>query len=103
MPIIASWIDEAGAGNTEDFGVLWERIRQDVSAATHVVVFACTADFTLKGALVEVGMAIAAGKPIRLVLARDVALEPRSCRPIGSWINHPLVKRFESIEAALAG
>lgn len=103
VPIIASWINEAGAGETENFGVLWERIRQEVLSATHVIVFACASDFPLKGALVEAGMAIAAGKPIHLVLARDVLLEPRSCRPIGSWINHPLVKRFESVEAAFAG
>ena len=100
-PILSTWIDEAGAGETADLGLLWERIEREIRAATAVVVFARADDFPLKGALVEAGMAIAAGKPIRLVLAPDVELESPSCRPIGSWIRHPLVHRFDSIQEAL--
>jgi hypothetical protein len=40
------------------------------------------------------------GKPI-IVCLPDVYLEPRSLRPIGSWISHPLVKRVETIEDAI--
>ena len=100
-PIISSWIDEAGVGETDELGELWVRIHREIASATHVIVFAEAGDFPLKGALIEAGMALAANKPIRLVLGRDVVIEPRSCRPIGSWINHPLVGRFGSLEDAL--
>lgn len=43
--ITSTWIDEAGEGETEDFGELWERI------SDKLVLYAETDDFPLKGAL----------------------------------------------------
>lgn len=46
--------------------------------------------FPLKGALIEVGMAIATHIPIRIV-APGVILDPVSFYPLGSWVHHPRV------------
>jgi len=100
--IISSWIDEAGEGETDDFGELWVRIEAEVKSAERVIVYAEPDDFPLKGAYVEAGIAISAGVPI-FVVTPGVEIEPRSCRPIGSWISHPLVNVVPSIEAALEG
>lgn len=97
--VTASWIDEAGEGQTGDLGELWERILREVRSSERLVLYAETDDFPLKGAFVEAGMALAAGVPVTCVLP-GVALEPRSLRPLGSWARHPLVSFAETIEAA---
>lgn len=91
-PIISSWIDEAGDGETGDFGELWTRIQREVSGADRLVFFAEKDDFPFKGALVEVGMALQAGKPVYLVLDPDIELDGSTLRPLGSWARHPSVK-----------
>ena len=84
-PIISTWIDEAGEGETASFAELWARIRAEVMRSDLLVFCASASDFPLKGALVEVGMALAFDVPI--VAALDgVMLEPRSMRPVGSWL-----------------
>ena len=90
--IISSWIDEAGGGETEDFADLWARILREVEACDRLVLYIEVGDFPLKGALIEVGAALALGKPV-WVIGVGIALEKRSCRPVGSWINHPRVER----------
>lgn len=100
-PIISTWIDEDGEGETADFGDLWVRIQREVSAAERLVFFAAADDFPFKGALVEVGMAIASHAPVYLCLASGVQLEPRSLRPLGSWARHPQVTWVKSLDEAL--
>ncbi len=54
--------------------------------------------------IVGAGMGIAIGKPV-FVSAAGVELEPRSFRPIGSWLNHPSVQLDQgdgAIERCLA-
>ena len=46
------------------------------------------------------GLALALDKPIALVLP-GVVLEPASQRPIGSWIQHPLVTRCVDIHSGV--
>jgi hypothetical protein len=99
VPIISSWIDEDGEGETGDFGELWARIAREVTSAERLILYVEPSDFPLKGALVEVGMAIAAGVPVTCVLP-GVTLEERSCRPVGSWMRHPLVSVADTIEDA---
>lgn len=101
VPIISSWIDEDGPGKTADFGELWERIVNEVSASRALVLYVEPTDFPLKGAFVEVGIALGRGIPI-IVVAPGVALEPRSLRPLGSWAKHPLVTFAPTIDSALA-
>lgn len=100
VPINSTWIDEAGEGETEDFVSLWLRIHNEIRQSTMLILYAEPGDFPLKGALVEVGIALDQGIPVRVVLS-GVNLEEPSCRPIGSWIKHPMVERFPSIAAAL--
>lgn len=64
------------------------------------ILYAEPEDFPLKGALIEVGMALAFGIPVGLVLP-GVNLEEGSMRPVGSWMHHPQCYRFESIDSAL--
>jgi hypothetical protein len=100
-PISSSWIDEDGEGQTEDFGDLWTRICCEVTSAKALILYAETGDFPLKGALVEVGMALAAGVPVIAALP-GIELEPRSMRPVGSWLSHPQVTIVLAVDAALA-
>ena len=102
--IVSSWIDEDGEGQTEDFSELWQRIENEIRSAERLVLYVEPDDFPLKGALIEVGMALAMGKPV-FIAAPGVTLEPRSFRPLGSWAQHPQVKRIEEdqILAAVMG
>ncbi len=88
--IISSWIDEAGVGETENYSELWTRIQDEVQRCDALVMLLEPDDFPLKGALVEVGMAIAYNKPV-FVYAKDVVMECITFRPVGSWIKHPNV------------
>lgn len=91
--IISSWIDEAGEGETEDFTDLWAQVLREVEVCDRLVLYVEGDDFPLKGALIEVGAALALGKTV-WVIGRGIALEERSCRPIGSWIHHLRVERI---------
>jgi hypothetical protein len=100
VPIVSSWIDEDGEGATDDFGGLWERICREVTGAAALILYAEPGDFPLKGAYIEAGMALAAGVPVYAVLP-GVDLEPRSMRPVGSWLMHPLAEVVGSVEVAV--
>ncbi len=89
-PIVATWIDEAGEGETESFTELWARIEREIRSARGLIVYAEPGDFPLKGAYLEAGIALGAGLPVAVVMP-GVDLEPRSARPMGSWIRHPRV------------
>ncbi len=99
-PIVSSWIDEDGEGQTGDFGELWDRINREIQESCGLVLYVSAEDFPLKGALVEAGMALGMNKPVRVVA--DVMLEPRSMRPLGSWASHGNVSFCESVEQALS-
>lgn len=104
--IVSSWIDVVtqplNANDTKPLHAIWENITQEVTTAERVIVYAEPDDFPLKGTLVEVGMALAVGTPIYLVLP-GVDIDDNTFRPIGSWINHPLVKVVTSMSEALSG
>lgn len=100
VQINSSWIDEDGEGQTENFSDLWLRIEGEVKRSAALILYAESGDFPLKGAYIEVGIALAWGIPVRLVLP-GVTLEDRSARPIGSWIGHPLVSRYHSVREAI--
>lgn len=99
--INSTWIDEDGEGQTSDFGELWARIEREIKQSTGLVFYAEPDDLPLKGAYIEVGMALAAGLPVCVVLP-GITLDPRSCRPIGSWVKHPLVRIVRTVETAFA-
>lgn len=98
--ITSTWIDEDGEGQTEDFGDLWSRIQDEVARSEALLLYVEPDDFPLKGALIEVGMAMAANTPIG-VIAPGVELEERSMRPLGSWASHPRVWFFSTVDDAV--
>lgn len=100
VAITSSWIYEAGEGETECMTDLWRRIAREVHEADFLILYVEPDDFPLKGALIEVGMALGNGKRV-LVVAPDVKLEPRSLRPLGSWAMHPLVTFHGTMRHAL--
>jgi hypothetical protein len=99
-PIISSWIDEDGEGATDSFADLWQRIEFEVAASCGLILYVEPSDLPLKGALVEVGMALAAGKRVFAVLP-GIELEQRSMRPVGSWLAHPGVSITDDVLIAL--
>lgn len=100
-PIISTWIDEDGEGATADFGDLWSRICSEVTGAKALILYAEPDDLPLKGAFIEVGMALAASIPVYAVLP-GIRLEPRSMRPVGSWLAHPGVHIVDDVATAVS-
>lgn len=98
-PIISSWIDQDGPGDST-YGTLWPAVVEEIRQARALIFYAQPEDFPLKGAYVEVGMALAFGKPVYTVLP-GVRLEERSMRPVGSWLCHPLVVHCSNLPEAL--
>lgn len=88
-PIISTWIDEAGAGETSDFTDLWHRCIGEAARADVTVLYHEPGE-VLKGAFIELGAALASGR--RVFVVGD---------PPGTWPAHPLVTRFPTITAAL--
>jgi hypothetical protein len=87
-PIISTWIDEAGPGETNDFRDLWVRCISEARQATGLLVCGETVDL-LKGALVEVGAALGNGVPVVMVAPRAQAGD--TLWGLKSARNHPLV------------
>ena len=99
--ITSSWIDEAGTGESTDLGNLWTRIEAEIAKSKLLILYVETEDFPLKGALIEVGMALATPIPICIV-APGVVLNPVSFRPLGSWVRHPRVTFCDTLTEAQA-
>lgn len=91
--IVSSWIDASEDEPDTDLSTLWARIEVEIRSCDRLVLYARPEDFPLKGALVEVGMALGMGKPVVVVL-EDCELNPSTLRPLGSWCRHPDI-RFE--------
>lgn len=89
-PVLSTWINESGEGQTSDWPDLWSRCISEASRAAALVLI-CRPGDTLKGAWAEVGAALANG---RRVFA--VGIEGFSIR------HHPLVTTCESEDAAFA-
>lgn len=98
--ISSTWIDEAGEGETLDFTSLWHRIENEIRISDGLILYAENEDFPLKGAFVEVGMAIGMQKPVAVVLTSDIILEERSMKPLGSWVKHGNCKILSSLHEA---
>jgi hypothetical protein len=89
-PIISTWIDEAGEGETSDFTDLWRRCIEEAKSASRVILYHEQGD-VLKGAFVEIGAALATGVPVFVV-----------GDPPGSWVHHPGVIQVADLEEARA-
>lgn len=90
LPILSTWIDEAGPSETRNFSDLWARCVAESSRAAVTIVYAEPGEI-LKGAFVEVGCALASGKPV-LAVGLPEGL---------SVLNHPLVQVMPSMDDAV--
>lgn len=93
VPIISTWIDEEvdKSGKSVNLKDLWIRCVSEARTASALILY-YEEDDVLKGALVEVGAALANFVPVYLV------------GPVisGSWVHHPCVKlHTTNIEEAL--
>lgn len=94
--IISSWIDEAGPGES-NMTELWGRIVQEIKGADALIVYIEDRDLPLKGALVEVGIALGSGIPVALVCEQNVL------KFLGSWIMSPSIKYYSQLMDAYRG
>ena len=90
FPIISTWIDEAGVGETQSFSDLWTRCILEAKSCDLLLCYREPGE-VLKGAFIEVGAALASGKPVAVVGDFDGM----------SFLHHPLVSVYPSIDAAL--
>ena len=91
--IIATWIDEADEGQSADYADLAERCIVEAAAADVTILY-CQPGEILKGALLEVGAALAAGKEVRCV---------GDCESISRvFRKHPRWIECKSLDASLA-
>lgn len=88
-PIVSTWIDEGDVGDLLDAMALWERCVDEAAGASCVVAYHEPGE-VWKGAFVEIGAALGAGRPVFVV-----------GDPPGSWINHPTVFRRPTLEDAM--
>jgi hypothetical protein len=100
VPISSTWIDQANEGETEDFSMLWDQIIEDIRSSSALLFYAAHDDFPLKGAFVEVGIAMDWELPIFVVLD-NVTPQGRTMRPVGSWVLHRSVQIFQTVDQAL--
>jgi hypothetical protein len=103
LNINSTWIDEAGPGQAKSARKLWQRIENEIRASCGLILYAEKPDFPLKGALVEVGMALGMGKRVKVVLDKDtldMVLSSCTNRPVGSWIMHPKVGVHNTVQFA---
>ena len=63
IPIISTWIDESGEGQTSDWQDLWDRCIREASTAAAFVMYVEPGEVH-KGSLAELGAALHAGVPV---------------------------------------
>jgi len=73
VPIISTWIDESEVGATSDWRSLWTRCTIEAAQCRALIVYREPGE-TLKGAWVEVGAALAAGRPVYAVGIEDFSV-----------------------------
>lgn len=83
LPVISTWIDEAGAGETSDFSDLWTRCISEASSAEILVAYREEGE-VLKGAFIEIGAALQSGTPV--ICVGDFSGM--------SFLHHPLVEQM---------
>lgn len=95
VPVTSSWIDEAGPGETTDPEDLWKRVEREIARSDGLILVVEEGDGPLNGALVEVGIAIGYGVPVKVVDPYTAVYKPTG------FVHHPLVSLAPSIDAAL--
>lgn len=92
FPIVSTWIDEAGAGQSQCLSNLATRCIEEARSCTHLILY-CEEGEYLKGALLECGAALANNIPVYCV---------GYCPSISRvFENHPCWHSCDAIEGAL--
>lgn len=89
VPIISTWIDEAGPGESTCLTDLWRRCIEEARSAAALVVYREPGE-NLKGAFVEVGAALSAGVPVYAVGMEEFSV-----------VNHRLVECVPELDNAI--
>lgn len=89
-PIVSTWIDEAGVGQSASLADLWLRCIAEASHAEVLIIYR-EPDDALKGGWIELGAALHAGVPIYAVGIKEFTIA-----------NHPGVTHFDGFSDALA-
>lgn len=90
LPIISTWIDEAGPGESADLSDLWIRCIREASECELLVCYR-EADDVLKGAFIELGAALANGREVWAVGLSGFTVA-----------HHPGIRHFDTLDALLA-
>jgi hypothetical protein len=88
--IISTRIDEAGKGETKSFEDLWVRCVSEAASCAALVAYREHGE-TLKGGLVEIGAALANGRPVYFVGDTEGY----------SFLTHPLVTVVDDVSEAI--
>ena len=89
-PIISTWLDEAGVGETADFADLWRRCISEASSCEALIAYREPGEI-LKGAFIEIGAALANDRKVYCVGDFEGM----------SFINHPLVTVAPDVATAI--
>jgi len=90
--VTASWVDEAGEGQSVDYSELAARCITDIERADFLLLY-CEPGESLKGTLIEAGIALAFGKEVRCV---------GECASLSRVFNqHRLWRQFATVKEAL--
>jgi len=89
LPVISTWIDEAGPGESADLSDLWQRC---ISEASNCELLICyrEPDDVLKGAFIELGAALASGREVWALGLEEYTVA-----------NHPGIRHFDTIHDLL--
>ena len=101
-PIVSTWLDDAVPDAIADPAAFWEKAAREIAQAERLVLYIEADDLPLRGALVEIGIALANNVPISIV-APGVAFDPVTFKPLGNWVKHPLVSFVQDVQTALEG
>ena len=90
--ITSTWIDEAGQGESNNYSELATRCLDDITKADLLLLY-CNPGEILKGALIEVGVALAQGKRV-LCVGTCASISP-------VFKEHPLWSSYPDLTTAL--
>lgn len=89
-PIISTWIDEAGAGESNDLADLWRRCILEASTAEVLILYR-EPEEVLKGGWVELGAALASGVTVFAVGIEEFSI-----------VHDKRIRHFPDIKTAIA-
>lgn len=93
LSVTSGWIDRGTRGEVGDWDALWRSCIREVGVADALLLYAEPGEH-LRGALVELGVALAAGIPVVYVGPDET---------LGTVLHAPGITRASSVESALDG